>query len=214
VTAVRRNGGGGGGGVRKGGGESGGDSEEGSDDGSDEDYRAGKKKSKRKVDAPTSPSFSSSSSNGEWQPVDERVIEGQCKGLRAIKPYQCVGVNWLLLLHHQRVSGVLADDMGLGVCACAHPNFFPPSLPSPLVVIFVKVLFAVFVWCFARAPSPWAGKTVQTIAFFAMLKRNARASGQETPCHLVVVPASVLSNWQGELERFAPHLNVVAYHGE
>mgnify|MGYP002636311847 CR=1 FL=1 len=30
---------------------------------------------------------------------------------------------------------------------------------------------------------------------------------------LVVVPASVLANWQGELSRFAPDLRVVVYHG-
>jgi len=68
------------------------------------------------------------------------------------------------------------------------------------------------------------GKTVQTIAFFAMLRRNAlgkrarkRGGGGGgsgmPPMHLVVVPASVLSNWEGELERFAPHLEVAKYHG-
>ncbi|KAL7567389.1 hypothetical protein ACA910_010280 [Epithemia clementina (nom. ined.)] len=31
--------------------------------------------------------------------------------------------------------------------------------------------------------------------------------------HLVVAPSSVLSNWEREFQRFAPHLKVVKYHG-
>ena len=31
--------------------------------------------------------------------------------------------------------------------------------------------------------------------------------------HLIVAPASVLSNWEREFEKFAPHLHVVKYHG-
>jgi SWI/SNF-related matrix-associated actin-dependent regulator 1 of chromatin subfamily A len=38
-------------------------------------------------------------------------------------------------------------------------------------------------------------------------------SGGNTLPHLVIAPASVLSNWKREFEKFAPHLNVVKYHG-
>lgn len=31
--------------------------------------------------------------------------------------------------------------------------------------------------------------------------------------HLIVVPASVLSNWMNEFQKFAPHMTVVKYHG-
>lgn len=31
--------------------------------------------------------------------------------------------------------------------------------------------------------------------------------------HLIVVPASTLSNWQNELQRFCPAFTVVTYHG-
>lgn len=36
-----------------------------------------------------------------------------CPGL-VLKGYQLVGVNWLKLLHEDKINGVLADDMGLG----------------------------------------------------------------------------------------------------
>jgi len=52
------------------------------------------------------------------------------------------------------------------------------------------------------------GKTVQTVVFLALLKHL----GEEGP-HLVIVPASVLSNWENEFARFAPDVNVMRYHG-
>lgn len=53
------------------------------------------------------------------------------------------------------------------------------------------------------------GKTVQMIAL--LTRRRADAAG--VPPALVVCPMSVIGNWQRELARFAPHLNVVVHHG-
>lgn len=52
------------------------------------------------------------------------------------------------------------------------------------------------------------GKTVQVIAFMLLLQEKGRF---ET--HLVVVPTSLLFNWQAELKRFAPSLSVYTLHG-
>lgn len=52
------------------------------------------------------------------------------------------------------------------------------------------------------------GKTVQVIAFLLLLKEKRPA---ET--HLVVVPTSLLFNWQVELKRFAPSLRVHTHYG-
>jgi SWI/SNF-related matrix-associated actin-dependent regulator 1 of chromatin subfamily A len=57
------------------------------------------------------------------------------------------------------------------------------------------------------------GKTIQTIAFLGWLDNSNSIKGRKTRPHLIVVPASVLSNWQNELERFCPSLNVMTYHG-
>jgi SWI/SNF-related matrix-associated actin-dependent regulator 1 of chromatin subfamily A len=97
--------------------------------------------------------------------------------------YQLVGVNWLKLLYENKVNGVLADDMGLG-------------------------------------------KTVQTISFLGWLSLHYQLSKaekqqyqekdqdhhQKRP-HLIVVPASTLSNWQNEFKKFCPSLVVHTYHG-
>ena len=52
------------------------------------------------------------------------------------------------------------------------------------------------------------GKTIQVIAFMLFLRQKY---GQQT--HLVVVPTSLIFNWQGELEKFAPSLKLLTIHG-
>eukprot|EP01059_Diplonema_ambulator_P036586 TRINITY_DN9171_c0_g1_i1.p1 TRINITY_DN9171_c0_g1~~TRINITY_DN9171_c0_g1_i1.p1 ORF type:complete len:781 (+),score=261.18 TRINITY_DN9171_c0_g1_i1:45-2387(+) len=52
------------------------------------------------------------------------------------------------------------------------------------------------------------GKTAQTIALMCQIDTKARNLK-----HLVVAPLSTLDNWVAELDRMAPHLEVVKYHG-
>ncbi|MBU7578243.1 MAG: SNF2 helicase associated domain-containing protein [Flavihumibacter sp.] len=52
------------------------------------------------------------------------------------------------------------------------------------------------------------GKTVQIIAFLLLLKEKNHDS-----THLLVVPTSLLFNWQVELQRFAPSLKCLVLHG-
>lgn len=54
------------------------------------------------------------------------------------------------------------------------------------------------------------GKTIQVIALLLNLKNNNKL-GSPT---LVVVPLTVLFNWESELKRFAPILKVVRYQGQ
>ena len=51
------------------------------------------------------------------------------------------------------------------------------------------------------------GKTVQTIALLATVH-----SGEGTPS-LIVLPKSLIFNWEGEFARFAPQLTTAAYYG-
>src|SRR5688572_8769357 len=53
------------------------------------------------------------------------------------------------------------------------------------------------------------GKTIQVLGLLLLHKRRAR--GGEPP-HLLVAPASLLANWQAEIDRFAPSLTTVVAH--
>ncbi|GAB4819342.1 hypothetical protein N2152v2_006388 [Parachlorella kessleri] len=87
---------------------------------------------------------------------------------RYLKPYQLVGVNFLMLLYRQKIGGaILADEMGLG-------------------------------------------KTAQLITYLGVIKKMERDPGP----HLVVVPASLLENWQRELRRWCPDMKIVVYYGK
>lgn len=53
------------------------------------------------------------------------------------------------------------------------------------------------------------GKTLQTISLLSYL---ASYKGIWGP-HLIVVPTSVIINWETELKRFCPALKVLCYYG-
>jgi hypothetical protein len=52
------------------------------------------------------------------------------------------------------------------------------------------------------------GKTIQVLSLLLIIKQRASS----VP-HLLVVPASLLGNWQAEIARFAPSLRIVVAHG-
>ena len=51
------------------------------------------------------------------------------------------------------------------------------------------------------------GKTVQVLGLFSLVKRE-----RDPGPHLLVVPASLIANWQAEAARFAPHLQLLVAH--
>lgn len=54
------------------------------------------------------------------------------------------------------------------------------------------------------------GKTLQAITLLLKLKEEGALAAAKA---LVVVPTGLLTNWQAEIERFAPQLSVSMYHG-
>jgi non-specific serine/threonine protein kinase len=54
------------------------------------------------------------------------------------------------------------------------------------------------------------GKTIQVLGLLLVHKRRTPHGGR--PPHLLVVPASLLANWQAEIERFAPSLVTKVAH--
>ena len=56
------------------------------------------------------------------------------------------------------------------------------------------------------------GKTVQVLAFLNRLRVDAERRGRKAPASLLVIPASLLNNWEREIRRFAPRLEVLLLH--
>jgi non-specific serine/threonine protein kinase len=56
------------------------------------------------------------------------------------------------------------------------------------------------------------GKTIQVLALMLIEQREARKAGSPRPPHLLIVPASLLGNWQTEAARFAPSLRMLVAH--
>ena len=114
------------------------------------------------------------------------------KGLCAeLRNYQKDGFNWLDHLYTHRMGGCLADDMGLG-------------------------------------------KTIQTLTLLLKYKRKEqdlpvfrhKESGQlslfvqeepevepRQPASLIVLPVSLVHNWEREIQKFTPSLRVYVYSG-
>ncbi|QWR76727.1 DEAD/DEAH box helicase [Candidatus Magnetomonas plexicatena] len=58
------------------------------------------------------------------------------------------------------------------------------------------------------------GKTVQAIALLAAVKEGIIATGSSSAVNLVIVPPTLLFNWESELERFYPDLKIYLYRGK
>lgn len=52
------------------------------------------------------------------------------------------------------------------------------------------------------------GKTIQVIAFLILVKHQSKTK----KTHLLILPASLMGNWQAEIQRFAPGLSVYIAH--
>jgi SNF2 family DNA or RNA helicase len=119
--------------------------------------------------------------------LKELPIEPVPDSLNAeLRPYQQTGMSWLLFLRKYGFGACLADDMGLGK-----------------TIQLISYLLA-----------------VKELEVSAASKGRAAKNGApekdghvETGAALIICPTSVLGNWQKELERFAPSLNVYLHYG-
>ncbi|MDN3017997.1 DEAD/DEAH box helicase [Paenibacillus sp. BSR1-1] len=105
-----------------------------------------------------------------------------------LRPYQQLGMSWLWFLRQYGFGATLADDMGLGKTV-------------QLISYLLKV----------KDEEPVVPDTINT----TRSKKTKDEAPAKTPTKaaLIICPTSVLGNWQKELERFAPEMNVYLHYG-
>jgi SNF2 family DNA or RNA helicase len=107
-------------------------------------------------------------------------------GLNAeLRQYQKIGLSWMQALYRNHFGGCLADDMGLG-------------------------------------------KTIQTISHLLEIKNKEKVevasipgelfdtvqlNGSNSPTSLIVMPVSLIHNWEREIRKFAPSLMIHKFTG-
>lgn len=122
-------------------------------------------------------------------------------GLRAdLRPYQLEGVKWLVQLYRNGLGACLADDMGLG-----------KTLQTITVLLHARDEKA-------RRPKEMPaehmghGEPTQQLGLFD------QPAGDEdflNPLQaLIILPASLVFNWESELKKFAPQLTVCKHVGQ
>ncbi|TFH34845.1 MAG: ATP-dependent helicase, partial [Bacteroidia bacterium] len=111
--------------------------------------------------------------------------EGTPAGINAIlRPYQVTGLNWMIFLQKNGLGGCLADDMGLG------------KTLQTLALLQYNIE---------------KGELINTEPVPEQLspfRQNVRSRTS-----LLIVPASLVYNWENEISRFTPGMKVYSYKG-
>lgn len=109
-----------------------------------------------------------------------------------LRPYQLDGVKWLINLQKNKLGGCLADDMGLG-----------KTLQTISALQYAKE---------EKAKRVESSKSIPSIqlSFFKELKATTNSVPLTA---LIIMPASLIFNWEAELRKFAPHLMIYRHIG-
>ncbi|MDA3835117.1 MAG: DEAD/DEAH box helicase, partial [Spirochaetales bacterium] len=114
-----------------------------------------------------------------------------------LREYQHKGYQWLTYLKKHQLGGCLADDMGLGktiqaiALLATHYRENGPAVPQ-----YEQQIER------AGTDSP----------LLAEPQLDNKTDPRVLPS-LVIMPKSLLLNWQREIEKFAPQLDVIIHHG-
>jgi len=113
------------------------------------------------------------------------------KELKAqLRDYQKEGFSWMFHLYENQLGGCLADDMGLGKTLQALTLLLKIKKAKQQIIIPEKndeLQFSLF-------DQPETGAPVQ-------------------PASLIVMPTSLIHNWENEIRKFAPSLKVYKHTG-
>lgn len=108
-----------------------------------------------------------------------------------LRNYQHDGYNWLYHLWQSRMNGCLADDMGLG-----------KTLQTLVLLMRLK-----------RSGSTFSFPSIGSDGQFLMFGGEGKSKEEHQPSSLIVLPVSLIHNWENEIRKFAPSLKQFTYSG-
>lgn len=119
-----------------------------------------------------------------------------------LREYQHIGLDWLVTMFEKKLNGILADEMGLGktiqtIALLAHLACEKGMRRSRCC--FKESNLAIY-QCLT------GGKLYHLNNILAFL------AGNWGP-HLIIVPTSVMLNWEMELKRWCPGFKILTYYG-
>jgi superfamily II DNA or RNA helicase len=114
-----------------------------------------------------------------------------------LRPYQLEGLRWLIKLYHNRLGACLADDMGLG-----------KTLQTIALLLYAKAQKAKNASEVAEKEAPAA-----PIPQLDLFSAAADEDFLKPLSALVILPASLVFNWEAELQKFAPSLTAYKHVG-
>jgi superfamily II DNA or RNA helicase len=122
---------------------------------------------------------------------DDSIIPENLEG--TLREYQKTGLYWMYQLYRNNFGGCLADDMGLG-----------KTLQTIALLLLVnkdtKNIPAI----------PIDSKATQQLSLFDI---PAFTGGKPLNTSLIIMPVSLIHNWEKEISRFAPTLKVYTFFG-
>ncbi len=107
-----------------------------------------------------------------------------------LRPYQAIGYSWMMQLSQNNLGGILADDMGLG-----------KTLQTITTLLHQ----------YESATNQQIEPT--QLSLFDSKPIQGFNAGKLAPS-LIVMPTSLLHNWESEIKRFAPSLKIYMYTGQ
>ncbi len=108
-----------------------------------------------------------------------------------LRPYQLEGVKWLIHLYNNKLGACLADDMGLG-----------KTLQTIAALLYVKEKKG------ERSPAE-----LQEEQQLDLFQSDQEAGILNALNSIIILPASLIFNWESEIRKFAPTLSVYKHVG-
>jgi SNF2 family DNA or RNA helicase len=144
----------------------------------------------------------------EIKEIPEQPVPTSLNG--ELRPYQQLGMSWLWFLRQYGFGACLADDMGLGKTV---------QLIAYLLMVreqeVVDIAQAETASGVRHGDGSSALKAETAKAGGKRRKQSEEEAAQKVPIKgaLIICPTSVLGNWQKELERFGPEMDVYLHYG-